>query len=689
MPDLLRRFAAIVLLLIGLAGAPAQAEDVATLRSPDGRIAVTIAIDGGAVSYRIDRDDKPLIARSNMGFLFTDQDPMARGFALVDTATASADTRWEQPWGERRFVTDRHNELLVRLRDTGSADARAERPQERRIALRFRAFDNGVGFRYEFKPRSDGQPWRIADETTEFAIAGPGTAWWIPAGDWNRYEYLYSATPIDAVPSAHTPMTVRLADGTHMAFHEAALVDYAGMWLKRVRGTQFRATLSPSSQGARVIRDGAFVTPWRTIRIADNAAGLYDNDLELNLNEPNKLGDVSWVKPFKYVGVWWEMHLENSSWSSGPHHGATTANTRRYIDFAARHGFRGVLVEGWNVGWDGTWFGNGRDFSFTRPYPDFDIEGLSAYAAKKGVHLIGHHETGGNIANYEDQMDAAFALDARLGIDAVKTGYVADAGGIIAPGDTPGSQRMEWHDGQRMAEHHLKVVETAARHHVAVNAHEPIKDTGLRRTYPNWVSREGARGMEYQAWGEPGNGPDHVPTLVFTRMLSGPMDYTPGLLSLKGRGGRDIESTLARQLALYLVLYSPIQMAADLPENLERYPDALRFIELVPVDWSETHMLAGEVGDYALVARQDRGSKTWYVGAVADADARDLTVDLGFLPAGTRYRATIWRDGDEADYRNAHRHDLTVETREVRAGDLLQLRAAPGGGFAIRLEPKR
>lgn len=658
--------------------------------SPDGHTKLQVSLSGeGHLEYRVLRDGKTLLAPSKIKFSFTDQDPMSRGFKIDGARTTSVDTRWEQPWGERRYVVDRHNELELRVHDRGATDGLKENFADRPLVLRFRVFDDGIGFRTEFPDRGAGKAWNIADEETEFVIAQPGQAWWIQAGDFNRYEQLYKTTAIDSISSAHTPMTVRLADGTHMSFHEAALVDYSAMWLRRMEGQRFVATLAPSSRGPRVTRTGAFSTPWRSIRIAKDAAGLYDNDLELNLNEPNKLGDVSWVKPYRYVGVWWGMHLDVESWNSGPKHGATTANTRKYIDFAAKHGFRGVLVEGWNKGWDGIWFASGREFSFTEAYTDFDIEGLAAYAKTKGVRLIGHHETGGNIAIYEAQLEDALKLYERLGIDSVKTGYVADAGGIIAPGDTPGTQRMEWHDGQRNVQHHLKVIEAAARHRIAVNPHEPIKDTGLRRTYPNWVAREGARGGEYQAWGEPGNPPDHIPNLIFTRMLSGPMDYTPGVLSLQGRGGRALASTLAKELALYVVLYSPIQMAADLPENLEKHPRELAFISKVPTDWAETHTLAGAVGDFAVMARKDRNSRDWYLGAVTDEQARSQTVTLDFLDAGRTYTATLFKDGEGADYRTEGRHAIAYETRQVRKGDRLDIAMAPGGGFVARIAAGR
>ncbi|HNN57147.1 MAG TPA: glycoside hydrolase family 97 catalytic domain-containing protein, partial [Novosphingobium sp.] len=443
------------------------------------------------------------------------------------------------------------------------------------LSVHFRLFDNGIGFRYELPEQPAFKTMHIAEELTEFRLTTNGTALWIPGGEFNRYEQLYSRTPIDAISTAHTPLTMMLEDGTHMVFHEAALVDYAGYWLKRADGLTFRTTLAPSSQGAKVVRDLPFATPWRTIRLADDAAGIVENDLELNLNEPNKLGDVSWVKPGRYIGIWWGMISGKWTWATGPNHGATTERAKQHIDFARKHHFSGVLVEGWNKGWDGDWFGTGFDYSFTQPTTDFDIKAVTDYARKQGVTLIGHHETGGNIANYEAQLDDAMKFYASLGVTKVKTGYVADAGGIIAPGDKPGEVRMEWHDGQRQVQHHLKVVETAAKYHISIDAHEPVKDTGLRRTYPNWIDREGARGMEYNAWGKFNNPPGHEANLVYTRMLSGPMDFTPGVLSLQGSNGVPLASTLAKQLGLYLAIYSPIQMAADFLENLEAHPREL------------------------------------------------------------------------------------------------------------------
>jgi len=395
---------------------------------------------------------------------------------------------------------------------------------------------------------------------------------------------------------------------------------------------------------------------------------------------------VSWVHPSKFVGVWWEMHLERTSWGAGARHGATTANTKRYIDFAAKHGFRGVLVEGWNLGWDGKWYGDGTQFSYTQSYPDFDLAAASAYAIDRGVRLIGHHETGGNAAHYEEQMEAGYQLYAKLGVDSIKSGYVTDAGTAQFRGASGGSH-YGYTDSQEGVRHFQKAVTEAARYKLAIDTHEPVKDTGLRRTYPNWISREGARGMEYNAWGNPINGVDHEANLVFTRMLSGPMDYTPGILSLEGVKGRPINSTQAKQLASFVVIYSPVVMAADLIENYEKYPGPFKFIQDVPTDWADTRVLHGAVGEYATIARKDRHSDNWYVGSVTDGAARTLSLPLSFLDPGKRYTAEIYRDGEHADYRNNHRFDIVIENKTVTSKTVLQLKLAPGGGQAIRLVP--
>lgn len=684
MRGFLQLWLALVLCLTGVsvAAQPSGSVPAASAQSPDGTLKLTVSTDGdGRPVWSLTRDNAPLIEPSKLGFLLTDGLPMVRRFAIVGTATASGDETWELSWGERRFVRDHHNELLVRFEQ-------AEVDGGRRMNVRFRLFDDGIGFRYEIPEQDSFAAMHIAEELTEFTVASPGTAWWVTGGDWNRYEQIYQETPISAVATAHTPITMRLEDGTHLAFHEAALVDYSAYWLKRIEGRTFRTMLAPSSRGPKVVRDTPFVTPWRTIRITDDAAGLVESDLELNLNEPSKLGDVSWFKPQKYIGIWWGMIAGKWSWAEGENHGATTERAKEHIDFAAKHGFSGVLIEGWNLGWNGTWFGHGDEFSFTQPTPDFDLEEVARYGREKGVAIVGHHETGGNIVNYEAQLEAAMALYDRLGIRVVKTGYVADAGGIIAPGDAPGEVRMEWHDGQRQVQHHQKVIEVAARYRIAINPHEPVKDTGIRRTWPNWVSREGARGMEYNAWGQFANGPEHDPTLVYTRMLSGPMDFTPGVLSLKSPTGVDLASTRAKQLGYYLAIYSPIQMAADLIENLKNYPKELEFIRQVPADWEDSRLIAGAVGDYAIFARKDRGSADWYVGGINDGTGREVELKFAFLEPGRSYSATIYRDTRTADYKTDTRHEIEYETRTITSADMMSLWLAPGGGAAIRLAPQ-
>ncbi len=663
---------------IALAAEPSKRPDiVASVESPGHVLRVDVGLDEGRASYTIKRFGETVIAPSRLGFLLRGAEKLERNLELAAQSTHRHDETWEQPWGESRFVRDQHNELRVTFVETLKG--------KRRFDVIFRVFDDGVGFRYVFPDQPQLRDVIIDDELTEFDVAPEAEAWWIPAGEWNRYEYLYNRTPLREVGQAHTPMTLRTRDGLHIAFHEAALVDYAAMWLRRVEGQRFKAQLSPASEGWKVRRQAPFETPWRTLRIADTAAALYQSNLELNLNAPNALGDVSWFKPAKYVGVWWSLHLDHESWARGAKHGATTANTRRYIDFAAEHGFRGVLVEGWNHGWDGNWFGDGNDFDFTRATEDFDLHGLAAYARDKGVHLVGHHETGGAVSHYEHQLGAALDLYAKHGVDVIKTGYVADAGQIERFDRPGGPVSREWHDCQWQSRHHLRVVTEAAKRHVAINPHEPIKDTGLRRTYPNWVSREGARGMEYAAWGNPQNPPEHEVNLVFTRMLSGPMDYTPGILSLQGRT-HPIPSTLAKQLALYVVLYSPIQMVADLPEHYAEHRDAFQFIQDVAVDWAETRVLNGEVGDYVTMARKDRNSEQWFLGSLTDEHGRVLSVPLSFLTPGKTYRAEIYRDGDDAHYVE-NRFAFAVESHDVTSADTLKMKLAPGGGQAIRLVP--
>ncbi len=659
-----------------LLATPAAGVEVA---SPDGRITVDLLVTERAEpAYRVRYGEETVVGESRLGLRFADHPRLQRGFRIAAKGQRSVDTTWEQPWGERRIVRDRYNELFVTFEST--------RGDARRFGVRVRVHDDGVGFRYELPDQEAyAGELRLVDELTEFRLPLDATAWWIPGFAWNRYEFVYTQSGIDAIERAATPMTLRLPSGVHLSLHEAALRDYAGYVLDQRRAGVFRTSLAPWSDGVRVRARTPLVTPWRTIQVAPDAVGLLNSDLVLNLNEPNALGDVSWVEPGKYAGIWWSMHLGLETWGSGERHGATTANAQRYLDFAAANGLAGVLVEGWNTGWDGDWFHNGNIFSFTEAYPDFDIRAVARYARDRGVRLIGHHETSGHLSNYESQMEAAFDLYESLGVRQVKTGYVAD-GGDLRRVDERGITHHEWHDGQFAVNHFERVLRAAARRRISINTHEPVKDTGLRRTFPNWLSREGARGQEYNAgWSAP-NPTDHTATLAFTRMLAGPMDFTPGIFDLTHHGpesGYRVRTTLMHQLALYVVLYSPIQMAADLPANYERYPDAFAFIRDVPTDWETSIALAGEVGDYVIFARQERGSDDWYLGAVSDEDPRTVQVPLYFLPAGRRYVATIYRDGDHAAW-DTGPYDYVVETRELDAGQTIELALAAGGGAAIR-----
>jgi len=672
------------------AAAPLGAETL-ELTSPDGAITVTVSDDGGLATYAVSFEGETVIARSKLGMLFADHHGFERGLAIAGSAREAKDATWEQPWGERRLVRDQHNELAV----TFSA---SEGPA-RQMTVRFRAFDTGIGFRYELgeQPALQGDL-AIVEELTQFGFDEKTTTWYTPADGFNRNEYIYRKEPAGEVENAHTPVTFRNPAGIHFAIHEAALVDYSAMSLAALRPGNFEARLRNWSGGPKVKTNAPFKSPWRTVQIAREAVGLINSDIILNLNEPNALGDVSWAKPGKYVGIWWAMHINDRTWASDRYHGATTAETKRYIDFAAEHGFAGVLVEGWNKGWDGDWFNNGDLFSFTEAYPDYDLEELGRYAASKGVSLIGHHETSANLTNYENQLEAGLDLMRKHGVRYVKTGYVSDAGDAVWT-DAKGIRHYEYYDSQRMIDHHLKVIKAAAARQIAMDTHEPVKDTGLRRTYPNWMSREGARGMEFNAWGSPPNPPSHEPMLAFTALLAGPFDYTPGIFDLRpnerppvrpdmprGDPKNRPQTTLAKQLATYVTIYSPLQMAADLPENYEAKLGAFQFIKDVEADWEQSVALAGEVGEYVAIARQGRKSKEWFLGAVTDHEARDLSLTLSFLEQGRKYRAQIYRDGPHAHW-DYNPYDIVIEEKIVTGGETFAVRLAASGGVAVRFIP--
>lgn len=673
------RLFALLVTWASVAGATPPA-DSATVRSPDGRNVVTAEIRDGRLYYSVKRDGKPVIMPSMLGFDFRGMKMLRDSLHFTNTSRSSADLTWEQPWGEVAKVRDHHNELRVSVEETSAA--------RRRFDVVFRAFNDGVAFRYDLPAQPGIRDVVIQDELTEFAFADNGRAWWIASNRprLDRSEQLFSSSPLSVTDSVQTPLTVEGTDGkTFIVIHEADLVNYPQMFLAgpRMEGRTLKAALAPLRDGSKVRASTPMVTPWRTIQLADRAGDLAPSVLGLNLNPPNVIADAaSWIKPMKYDGIWWGMHVNTMTWSSGPKHGATTENTRRYIDFAAANSLGGVLVEGWNVGWDGDWIANRNAFSFTEPYPDYDLRGLAAYARQKGVKLIAHNETSGGIENYEKQMEAAFTLYESLGIQAIKTGYVTDT---LSGGDS--------HYSQFMVNHHRKVIETAAKHHIMVDAHEPLHDTGERRTYPNMMSREGARGQEYNAWGsEGGNPPEHETILFFTRMLTGPMDFTPGIFDIliKRPSGVSrlptesrVRTTLAKQLALYVVLYSPLHMAADLIENYENQP-AFQFIRDVAVDWEQTKVLEGRIGDYVVVARQQRRSADWFIGAITDEQARTFTVPLSFLPAGQKFVAEVYADGPGANWLT-NPLPVSITKTSVDSRSRLTVRLAPGGGQAIRL----
>lgn len=696
-----------VLSVILISCGQSEKEVAIDVLSPSKNIAVGFVLKpDGSPNYFVKYKDKVVIDTSSMGFDFKDELPFQKGFELISSKKDSLNETWEMPWGEQRTVVNNYNELVVSLQEKVSPN--------RKLNIYFKAYDDGIGFRYEFPEQEGLDTLVIMDENTQFKLTGNPTVWWIP-GDWDIYEHLYNTSKFNKINAiakrnhkdlaqtyipynaVNTPVTMRFDDGLHMSFHEANLTDYAGMTLK-VDTTNLSMTsglVGSDRLGYKVKRALPFETPWRTIQIADNAGDLITSKLILNLNEPNELGNIPWFKPEKYVGIWWEMHLGLSTWDyeasqdmssfttgSKPHgkHGATTKNTEHYIDFAAKNNIGGVLVEGWNTGWN-HWIGfEDREgvFDFITPYPDYNLKEVVEYGKKKGVNIIMHHETSAAPRAYEKQLDTAYALMKSLGIHSVKTGYV---GKIIPKG--------EYHHGQWMVNHYRKVLTTAAKYDIAVDAHEPIKATGIRRTLPNAISREGLRGQEWNAWAsDGGNPPNHISIVAFTRMLAGPIDFTPGVfqISLKPKPNNQVNTTLAQQLALYVVIYSPIQMACDLPENYEGQP-AFQFIRDVVTDWDASLVLGGEVGEFVTIARKGKGTDNWFVGSVTNENKRDITLNFDFLDAGKTYEATVYRDGSDANYKT-NPTSIVIEKMEISKNDSKTFTLAEGGGLAISLMAK-
>ena len=709
-------------------GKNSQITDVNTLSSPDGKLEMSFHLTGdGTPEYTLDYDGRPVILSSGMGFELrgvlkaqkidynadgtvskSDWKPcesLHDGFAVESVERSSHDETWAPVWGEEDSIRNNYNELTVNL---------VQASTERRLVIRFRLFNDGLGFRYEFPSQKNLNYFVIKEELTQFAMTADHTAWWIP-GDYDTQEYNYtqcrlseiskhfkealtgndSQTPF-SINGVQTSLQLRTDEGLYINIHEAALVNYPCMHLDLDPATlTFTSHLTPDAQGWKGRMQTPCKTPWRTIQVAPSATAQLASRMILNLNEPCALEDVSWIHPVKYVGVWWEMISGKGSWNytddfssvklgetdysrSTPNgrHSANNANVRRYIDFAAEHGFDEVLVEGWNEGWE-DWANCNKDyvFDFITPYPDFDIKALNDYAHSKGVKLLMHHETSASARNYERHMEQAYQLMNRYGYDAVKSGYVGD---ILPLG--------EHHYSQWLINHYLYAVTEAARHHIMVNAHEAVRPTGLCRTYPNLVGNESARGTEYQAFG--GTPPSHVTVLPFTRLNGGPMDFTPGIFVMdlaSATGGRNtswVNATIANQLGLYVTMYSPLQMAADYPEHYEQFMDTFQFIKDVEVDWRRSEYLLAEPGDYIVTARQGKKSGRWFMGGVNDENARTLSVPLSFLENGKTYEATIYADASDAHYRN-NPQAYTITGRTVTSSDSLELFMAPGGGFAV------
>ncbi|HTJ53080.1 MAG TPA: glycoside hydrolase family 97 protein [Cyclobacteriaceae bacterium] len=669
MSNTTRILAAVLLLLWGCTSQ--NTNKSLQLSSPDQKLNVDFYLTSkGAPGYLISYHNKIVIDSSALGFVLNKADVLTKGFHIVNSSITKVDTTWEQPWGEEHFIRDNHTELKIELEELNGF--------KRKLNIIFRAFDYGVGFRYEFPEQKNLTNFEIKDELTEFNMTANNEAWWIPAYKGNRDEFIFKKNPINELPYVLTPLTIETKDSLYVSIHEAALVDFSSMAIEAKGNNKLKCELFPWKNGVRTYVKAPMVSPWRTIQIADKPGDLITSYLILNLNEPNKIGDVSWVKPGKYVGVWWEMHLGLGSWNQGPKHAANTKNTKHYIDFAAKHKFSGVLVEGWNWGWDGNWMNGGEAFNFTKAYPDYDIEELTKYAKEKGVYIIGHHETGAAIENYENQLEEAYQFLEDNGMKGVKTGYVGDS-----------LNNGEWHFGQYMVRHQQKVMEMAAKHHIMLTAHETIKDTGLRRTYPNFIAREDARGQEYNAWSsDGGNPPSHVTILPFTRLLSGPMDYTPGVFDLTLPTQKNqINGTLAKELALYVIIYTPNQMACDLPENYEGHP-AFKFIEDVATDWETTKVLEASIGNYITTARQQRGTDNWFVGAITNEQPRQTSIKLDFLPEGKTFIATLYKDSPKTNYlTNPTAYE--IESKEVNSTSVLNLVMVGSGGVAISIIEKK
>lgn len=680
-----------------------------TITSPDNQLSLIVSLnEESALTYSLFYKEKPVLKESKLGMIFQHSGELTDSFEIQNHTITSFDETWETVWGEQSSIRNHYNELSLNLR---------HQPTDINLDLTFRIFNDGLGFRYHFPKQPNLSYDKVTDELTEFHFTDDHTLFWIP-GDYDTNEYPYNKTLISEIntefansvqeigtrsvvgkTTVQTPVMLTSKDGLYINVHEAALIDFPAMYLDfKDNLPKAYSRLAQDKFGVNAYVQTPFSTPWRTILISDKAVDILASNIILNLNEPNAIDQTEWIQPQKYIGLWWELHVGLSSWNYADtsniklsttnwnsltpngRHGATTERVKEYIDFAAQHKFTSVLVEGWNVGWE-DWYGNWKEevFDFVTPYPDFDIEELSIYATKKGVKLIMHHETSGSITNYERRIDSAFALMKHYGYQTVKTGYV----GKIIP-------RSEYHDSQWSINHFNRVAELAAHHRIMINSHESARPTGLHRTWPNWLASEAARGNEFNAWSS-GNPPDHETILPFTRLIGGPMDYTPGIFQIKmnyynKEKTEQIHTTLAKQLALYVTIYSPLQMAADLPENYTRFADAFQFIKDVPVDWGKSIYLEAEPGDYLVVARKSKVGNEWFLGAVTDEQKRSFSINVDFLNPDIVYEMIEYKDAVDADWKS-NPMAYKIEKKTIRSTGTITLILAPGGGTAISFKP--
>ncbi len=679
--------------------------DNKTVKSPDSSIKLNFQISNGQPFYSIKKDNKVIVEKSLLGIILKNELDFSNGVKIESVSSSSHSSKWSPQFGEQSNIKNIYNELIVSLvKDNFN------------MKLSFRVFDDGVAFKYNIPNQDNISSYDIIDEKTHFNLSSQDKAWWIPAFSYRRYEFLHAHSSVDSISkkyfsknvedisydtlginAAHTPFTLKKKNGYYVSIHEANLINYSSMTLAPRGNGKLEAELYPWSDGTKVKLESEISSPWRTIQIADNSSDLLLSNMIINLNDdPNESSDYSWVKPGKYMGVWWEMIGTNeSTWWPSANHGANNKKVKNYLDFASSHKFDGLLVEGWNIGWHPEWCcsGDGNPFSFTKTQKDFNLPLLSQYALDRGIRLVGHHETGGQIENYEDQLEDAFKLYKKNGIKFIKTGYVNDVSKNIKRIDESGNVKYEWHHGQYMIEHNQRVIEKAAEYQISIIKHEPIKDTGLRRKYPNFISREGAKGQEFNGFSS--NGVDHITILPFTRMLSGPMDYTPGIFKLKNfryvapdnkviDEGAIVPSTITKELALYVVLYSPMQMAADLPKHYIEHPEAFEFIKNVPVDWSEKIIIDSEIGSHLIIARKDKLSDNWYLGGITNNEPRTVKLNFSFLEDDKVYNLNIFRDTEETHWKeNPMKYEIV--SRLISSNSIINLNMAEGGGFAIEI----